>query len=135
MPKKMLIVQRLVTSISLLILVKTAHLHICSNDLPFIILITTSLSIRSGMKMNHKEMLLEEIFEKVGDKMSKQAVAEKVGQFLKFGNVFLLFEVVSLRGEIEKLREDIQDSKVDDLPSHPIRTRNYTNLKEKTLIK
>jgi len=85
--------------------------------------------------MNHKEMLLEEVFEKVGDKMSKQAVAEKVGQFLKFGNVFLLFEVVSLRGEIEKLREEIQDSKVDNLLSHPIRTRDYTNLKEKPLTK
>ena len=85
--------------------------------------------------MNHKEMLLEEVFEKVGDKMSKQAVAEKVGQFLKFGNIFLLFEVVSLRGEIEKLREEMRDSKVNDLLSHPIRTRNYTNLKEKTLMK
>jgi len=85
--------------------------------------------------MNHKEMLLEEVFEKVGDKMTKQAVAEKVDQFLKFGNVFLLFEVVSLRGEIEKLREEIQDSKVDNLLSHSIRTRNYTNLKEKPLIK
>jgi len=87
------------------------------------------------MKMNHKEMLLEEVFEKVGDKMSKQAVAEKVGQFLKFGNVFLLFEVVSLRGEIEKLREEMQDSKVANLLSRPIRTRNYTNLKEKPLTK
>ena len=85
--------------------------------------------------MNHKEMLLEEVFEKVGDKMSKQVVAEKVRQFLKFGNVFLLFEVVSLRGEIEKLREEMRDSKVNDLLSHPIRTRNYTNLKEKTLMK
>jgi len=85
--------------------------------------------------MNHKEMLLEEVFEKVGDKITKQAVAEKVDQFLKFGNVFLLFEVVSLRGEIEKLREEIQDSKVDNLLSHPTRTRNYTNLKERPLIK
>ena len=85
--------------------------------------------------MDPKEMLLEEVFEKVGDKITKQAVAEKVDQFLKFGNVFLLFEVVSLRGEIEKLREEIQDSKVDNLLSHPIRTRNYTNLKEKPLIK
>ena len=85
--------------------------------------------------MDPKEMLLEEVFEKVGGKITKQAVAEKVDQFLKFGNVFLLFEVVSLRGEIEKLREEIQDSKVDNLLSHPIRTRNYTNLKEKPLIK
>ena len=85
--------------------------------------------------MDPKEMLLEEVFEKVGGKIPKQAVAEKVDQFLKFGNVFLLFEVVSLRGEIEKLREEIQDSKVDDLLSHSIRTRNYTNLKEKPLIK
>ena len=85
--------------------------------------------------MDPKEMLLEEVFEKVGDKITKQAVAEKVDQFLKSGNVFLLFEVVSLRGEIEKLREEIQDSKVDDLLSHSIGTRNYTNIKEKPLIK
>ena len=85
--------------------------------------------------MNHKEMLLEEVFEKVGDKISRQAVAEKVSQFLRFGNVFLFFEVMSLRKEIEKLREETQDSKVNDLLSHPIRTQDYTSLKEKALSK
>ena len=63
--------------------------------------------------MNHKKMLLEEVFEKTGDKVNKQEVAEKVGQFLKRGNVFLLFEVVNLRGEIEELREAMKRSKTD----------------------
>ncbi|UCE29563.1 MAG: hypothetical protein JSV85_02260 [Candidatus Bathyarchaeota archaeon] len=61
--------------------------------------------------MNHKEMLLEEVFEKTGDKVNKREVAEKVGQFLKRGNVFLLFEVMNLRGEIEELREAMKRSK------------------------
>ena len=72
--------------------------------------------------MNHKEMLLEEVFEKVGDRVSKQAVAEKVEQFLKLGNVFLLFEVMNLRGEVERLKEEIQHPKTNDLRSHQLRT-------------
>ena len=61
--------------------------------------------------MNHKEMLLEEVFEKVGDRVDRQAVAEKVEEFLKRGNVFLLFEVMNLRGEVERLRDEVQHPK------------------------
>ncbi|UCG45715.1 MAG: hypothetical protein JSV58_02770 [Candidatus Bathyarchaeota archaeon] len=61
--------------------------------------------------MNHKEMLLEEVIEKVGDRVDRQAAAKKVEQFLKRGNVFLLFEVMKLRGEVERLREDVQHPK------------------------
>lgn len=55
--------------------------------------------------MNQEEILLKEMLKKVGDQISEEIVAEKVNQFIKYGNVFLLFEVMSLRKEIEKIRE------------------------------
>ncbi len=58
--------------------------------------------------MNPKEILSKEISSKVGDKISEQAISEKVSQFVRHGNVFLLFEVMSLRKEIERLKEEIQ---------------------------
>lgn len=51
---------------------------------------------------------MKEVFEKVGDKLSKQTVAEKVNHFVKYGNIFLFFELMSLKREIEKLKEEIQ---------------------------
>ncbi len=58
--------------------------------------------------MNSKEILLKELFDKVGDKVSEQIISEKVNQFVKCGSVFLLFEVMSLRKEIEKIKEKVQ---------------------------
>jgi hypothetical protein len=58
--------------------------------------------------MNPKEILLKEISSKVGYKINEQAISEKVNQFLKYGNLFLLFEVMSLRKDIERLKEEIQ---------------------------
>jgi hypothetical protein len=58
--------------------------------------------------MNPKEILLKEMSDMVGDKISEQTIAEKVNQFVKCGNVFLLFEVMSLRKEIERIKEEIQ---------------------------
>ena len=58
--------------------------------------------------MNPKEILLKEIFDRVGDKISEQTIAEKVNQFVRYGNVFLLFDVMSLRKEIERIKEEIQ---------------------------
>lgn len=55
--------------------------------------------------MNQEEILLKEMLKKVGDQISEEIVAEKVNQFIKYGNVFLLFEIMSLRKEIEKMRE------------------------------
>jgi hypothetical protein len=55
--------------------------------------------------MNQEEILLTEMLKRVGDQISEEIVAEKVNQFIKYGNVFLLFEVMSLRREIEKIRE------------------------------
>lgn len=58
--------------------------------------------------MNPKEILSKEISDKVGDKISERTISEKVSQFFRYGNVFLLFEVMSLRKEIERLKEEIQ---------------------------
>jgi hypothetical protein len=56
--------------------------------------------------LDQKEILLKEISVRIGDKIGKQTVSEKVDQFIKYGNVFLLFEVVNLRKEIERIKEE-----------------------------
>jgi len=61
--------------------------------------------------MNSKEILLKEMFSKVGDTLSEETISEKVSQFIKYGNVFLLFEIMNLRKEIEKIKEEIQSIK------------------------
>jgi hypothetical protein len=62
--------------------------------------------------LDQKEILLKEISIRVGDKIGKQTVSEKVDQFIKYGNVFLLFEIVNLRKEIERIKEENQASKI-----------------------
>lgn len=63
------------------------------------------------VKMNPKEILSKEISNKVGGKISEQTIYEKVDQFARRGNLFLLFEVISLRKEIERLKEEIQNQR------------------------
>ena len=57
--------------------------------------------------MNCKQLLLEEVFERVGDKVSKQTIDEKVDQFAKYGSVFLFIELMNLRRELERLKDDM----------------------------
>ena len=57
--------------------------------------------------MNCKQLLLEEVFERVGDKVSKQTIEEKVDQFAKYGSVFLFVELMNLRRELERLRDEM----------------------------
>ena len=61
--------------------------------------------------MNSKEILLKEMLSKLGDTISEQTISEKVSQFVKYGNVFLFFEVMNLRKEIEKIKVEIQSIK------------------------
>ena len=61
--------------------------------------------------MNPKEILSKEISGKVGDKISEKTISEKVNQFFRHGNMFLLFEVMSLRKEIERLKEEIRNQR------------------------
>ncbi|MBX5327459.1 MAG: hypothetical protein ACQXXH_01185 [Candidatus Bathyarchaeia archaeon] len=57
--------------------------------------------------MNGKQLFLEEICEKVGDKISRREIEEKVDRLAKEGIVFLFLELMRLRREIEKLRDEI----------------------------
>ena len=65
--------------------------------------------------MNCKQLLLEEVFERVGGKVSKQTLEEKVNQFAKYGSVFLFMEMMNLRGELEKLREEMNSLRNETL--------------------
>lgn len=67
---------------------------------------------------NPKEILLKELSEKLGDKISEQALSEKVNSFIKGGNIFLLFEVMNLVKEIESIKEDIKS--INDNPKKSV---------------
>jgi hypothetical protein len=62
----------------------------------------------SAVKMNAKKILSKEISAKVRGQISEQVVSEKVDQFFKHGNTFLLMELMSLKREVETLREELQ---------------------------
>jgi len=78
---------------------------ISGEDSAFIILILLDANL-IPIKMSQKEILLTEMLKKVGDRISEEIVAEKVDQFIKYGNVFLFFELMSLRKEIERIKEE-----------------------------
>ena len=42
------------------------------------------------------------------DQIDEQIVSEKVDHFFKHGNIFILSEIIHLRGEVKSLREEIQ---------------------------
>ena len=77
------------------------------SDLAFIILIIPRANL-IPIKMNPKEILLKEISDRVGDKISEQTISEKVNHFVRYGNVFLFFEVMSLRKEIERIKDEVR---------------------------
>jgi len=81
--------------------------EILNNNSVFITVILSKIDLIL-IKMDPKEILSKEICDKVGDKISEQTVSEKVSQFVRHGNVFLLFEIMSLRKEIARLKEEIQ---------------------------
>lgn len=58
--------------------------------------------------MDPKKLLMKEISAKFRGHFSEQTVSEKVDQFFKHGTTFLLVELVSLRREVENLREELQ---------------------------
>ena len=58
--------------------------------------------------MNQKELFLKEVIEKVGDKLGSQRTTEKVEQFAKHGTLFLFFEIISLRHEVERLKKEVE---------------------------
>ena len=61
--------------------------------------------------MNPRKMLSKEITSKVRGQINEQIVSEKVDQFFKHGNTFLLMELMNLRREVQSLREELQQQK------------------------
>lgn len=53
-------------------------------------------------------MLSKEITCKLSGHINEEVVSEKVDQFFKKGNTFLLLELISLRSEVKSLREELQ---------------------------
>ncbi|MCW4055255.1 MAG: hypothetical protein NWE82_00565 [Candidatus Bathyarchaeota archaeon] len=58
--------------------------------------------------MSHKEMFLKEVVQKVGERVGEQSTTDKVEQFAKHGTLFLFFEVLNLRREVERLKREIE---------------------------
>jgi len=58
--------------------------------------------------MNTKKLLSKDISTRVRGQISEQTVSQKVDQFFKHGNTFLLLELMSLRLEVKNLREELQ---------------------------
>ncbi|HUV98085.1 MAG TPA: hypothetical protein VMW14_01110 [Candidatus Paceibacterota bacterium] len=58
--------------------------------------------------MSQKELFLKEVVKTVGDKVGEQPTSEKVEQFAKHGNLYLFFEVITLRKEIERLKKEVE---------------------------
>ena len=56
-------------------------------------------------------MLSKEITSKVRGQISEQTVTEKVDQFFKHGNTFLLMELMNLRREVQSLREELEQQR------------------------
>ena len=61
--------------------------------------------------MNPKKMLSKEIASKVKGQISEQTVSEKVDQFFKHGNTFLLMELMNLRREVQSLKEELEQQR------------------------
>ncbi|PVX27824.1 MAG: hypothetical protein CW716_00335 [Candidatus Bathyarchaeum sp.] len=55
-------------------------------------------------------MLSKELAAKVKGQISEQTVSEMVEHFFRHGNTFLLLELLSLRKEVESLREELNQS-------------------------
>ncbi|MGB9135253.1 MAG: hypothetical protein WCC63_06700 [Candidatus Bathyarchaeia archaeon] len=58
--------------------------------------------------MNQKELFMKEVVKTVGDKVGEQPTSEKVEQFAKHGNLYLFFEIISLRKEVERLKKEVE---------------------------
>jgi hypothetical protein len=58
--------------------------------------------------MDPKEMLSKEIATKVRGHISQKSISEKIEQFFKQGNAFLLLEILDLRNEVKSLKKELK---------------------------
>lgn len=82
-------------------------MRILKKDLGFITLMQSVRCTLCRCELDSKQLLLEELSAMVGDKVSKQTLEEKINQFAKYGSLFLFAELMSLRRELERLREEL----------------------------
>jgi hypothetical protein len=61
--------------------------------------------------MSQKELFLKEVVEKIGEQVGEKPTTEKVEKFAKHGPLFLFFEVLLLRQEVEMLKREIKKKK------------------------
>lgn len=54
--------------------------------------------------LSKKEEILKEMVDRVGDGINRETATQKVEQFMRHGNIFLFFEMMNLRKEIEILK-------------------------------
>jgi hypothetical protein len=74
--------------------------------------------------MDPKKMLSKEISAKLRGHISEETVSENVDQFFRHGNAFLLLELLSLRSEVKRLREELEhrrNNKADTLRALVVR--------------
>ncbi len=60
--------------------------------------------------LNERKEILKEMVDRVGDGISRETAALKTEQFMKYGNIFLFFEVMNLRKELQILKSKTQSS-------------------------
>ena len=56
-------------------------------------------------------MLSKEISSKFRGQINEKTVSEKVDQYFRHGNTFLLLELISLRKEVKSLKEELQQKR------------------------
>ncbi len=61
--------------------------------------------------MSQKELFVKEVVEKIGEQVGEKSTSEKVEKFVKHGSLYLFFEVLWLRQELERLKQEIEDRK------------------------
>ncbi len=57
--------------------------------------------------MSQKDLFLKEVVEKIGNKVCGEPTTEKVEQLAKHGTLYLFFEVISLRQEVDVLKKEL----------------------------
>ena len=58
--------------------------------------------------LNERKEILKEMVDRVGGGISRETAAQKTEQFMKYGNIFLFFEVMNLRKELQILKGKTQ---------------------------
>lgn len=62
----------------------------------------------TSITMNPKKMLAKELAAKVNGHISEETASECVNQFFRYGNTFLLLELLNLKSEVKSVKEELK---------------------------